>query len=302
MADQKIKMDVDETLELDYLVEDVSRDIVNINKNPNGLSKSYYSTDTFVFDPSGTGIYEIEIKNQVIEIEVTDIPDSVLYQWDFIDNFSQGDTTVEDSVGSVDMSLTGDHQDATIGGESGAEGDGTDDYGTAAVANIGQNETFGWAGTFILPSVSSFKSFWGVSDSGGGSNRVALFTGGNGPVGSIEIQLASSSEEDNLRKYTDNTFDDGTVHSCVINKNGDNTADVNIYVDDMTTAKPASTVGNDSFSHSQYSQSRDVAFWARNNGGTITEYLNVTFGVIEFNSEPYSQTERENFATRRPEV
>jgi hypothetical protein len=78
MVDQKIKMNTSETLEIDYLVEEVSRDVVTINKEPSGLSESYYSTDTYVFDPSGAGTYEIEIKNQVIEIEVTDIPDSVV--------------------------------------------------------------------------------------------------------------------------------------------------------------------------------------------------------------------------------
>jgi hypothetical protein len=106
MADQKIKMDVDETLELDYLVEKVSRDAVTINKEPSGLSESYYSTDTYVFDPSGTGTYEIEVKNQVIEIEVTDIPDSAISHWTF-DNADTINGTTIDSWGDNDGIIKG---------------------------------------------------------------------------------------------------------------------------------------------------------------------------------------------------
>jgi hypothetical protein len=133
MADQKIKMDVSETLELDYLVEDVSRDIVNINKNPNGLSKSYYSTDTFVFDPSGVGIYEIDIKDQVIEIEVTDIPDSGVSYYEFEDDSDT--TTATDSWGTNDGTISGAAYTTTAQvGSLALDFDGDDDYVT-----LGQN-------------------------------------------------------------------------------------------------------------------------------------------------------------------
>lgn len=48
---KSISMDVDETLEIDYSVEEFDGNTITVNKST-GFSKSYYSTETFVFNPS----------------------------------------------------------------------------------------------------------------------------------------------------------------------------------------------------------------------------------------------------------
>lgn len=78
MADKSITMNVDEVLELEYLVEELSDDSVTYNKNPSGKSSSYISTNTHVFSPDGIGLYELDINGQIIEIDVVDITDSVV--------------------------------------------------------------------------------------------------------------------------------------------------------------------------------------------------------------------------------
>jgi hypothetical protein len=73
---EKFTMNIDDILEFDYQVEEISDNVITVNKDAGGISESYYSTDTYVFDPQSIGTYELDINGQIIEIEVTDIPDS----------------------------------------------------------------------------------------------------------------------------------------------------------------------------------------------------------------------------------
>jgi hypothetical protein len=80
MVDKSLSMYVGDVLELDYFVEDVSDDkLVQVNKDPSeSLTESYYSTSTFVFDPDQSGTYELDLDGQIVEIDVFDIPSSVV--------------------------------------------------------------------------------------------------------------------------------------------------------------------------------------------------------------------------------
>jgi hypothetical protein len=82
MVDKSITMDVDETLELDYLIEEISRDKIKITNEPtaDSSSVSYISRETGVFNPSETGVHKLDIDGQVVEVQVIDIPDSALTQ------------------------------------------------------------------------------------------------------------------------------------------------------------------------------------------------------------------------------
>jgi hypothetical protein len=82
MVDQSFTMYVYETLELDYLIEDISRDTIKVRDEPtaDSSSVSYISRETGVFNPSETGTHILEIDGQVIEVQVIDIPDSALTQ------------------------------------------------------------------------------------------------------------------------------------------------------------------------------------------------------------------------------
>jgi hypothetical protein len=92
---KKIQMDINETLELDYVIEQITNDVVEISSepSPDALSLSYISKETSVLNPTETGIYKLDIKGQTIEIEVTDIPDSAVSRPD--DNNSDGRTSAD---------------------------------------------------------------------------------------------------------------------------------------------------------------------------------------------------------------
>jgi hypothetical protein len=86
---EKISMSVEETLELDYLIEQINDDAVSITNEPSDASTTlnYIKTKSTVFDPSTTGTYELDINNQTVEIEVTDIPISDDFQDGSISSF-----------------------------------------------------------------------------------------------------------------------------------------------------------------------------------------------------------------------
>lgn len=79
---EKISMKIDETLELDYLVEKINSNAANIKSEPENVSASldHIKTESTIFDPPDSGTYEIKISGQIITIEVIDIPDSTLTQ------------------------------------------------------------------------------------------------------------------------------------------------------------------------------------------------------------------------------
>jgi hypothetical protein len=103
-VDEKISMDASETLEIDFSVENFSSDKISVEHNPNGLSKSYYKTSTFVFNPEGAGTYKLDIEGQVLEIDVLDIPDIGDYQW-YV-NESSG-TTLSSELGELSQTILG---------------------------------------------------------------------------------------------------------------------------------------------------------------------------------------------------
>lgn len=109
---KKITMNADETLELDYLVEQVSDDAIGVASEPDNVSTSidYISTRTGVFNPPDTGTYQLNINGQTIKIEVIDIPDSAIAQFDAQSSFEgeggSSTSTFPDLISGND--LTGD--------------------------------------------------------------------------------------------------------------------------------------------------------------------------------------------------
>jgi hypothetical protein len=84
-----IKINIDEVLELDYLVKDVNRDVVNISEDPSGsLEFGYISKETAVFDPPSSGTYKFDIQGQEYVIKVTEIPQTSLGT---VEDFESGD-------------------------------------------------------------------------------------------------------------------------------------------------------------------------------------------------------------------
>jgi hypothetical protein len=132
MVDQSFTMNVNDTLELDYLIEEISRDTIEITDEPteDSFSVSYISRETGVFNPSNTGTYKLDIKGQTIEIEVTDIPDSAVFRIDATTiNASDGDTiqSWDDQIGSNDLSGGDPTYSTTDQLNPVLDGDATDD-------------------------------------------------------------------------------------------------------------------------------------------------------------------------------
>jgi len=236
-----------------------------------------------------------------VSASINAIPDSVVHQYDFVADWSQGATSVPDGIGSADMSLTGDPVDATIGGESGAEGDGTDGYGSAdGPQTIPQNQSMAIAFTYQASGLGGLDTYMGSED-GSTTNRLRIYTGQSGTAGDIQIDL-SDGNDNFLRVYTNNQYDDGTPHAVVINKTGNNASDISIYVDDMTTPVSDTDALNEAFDNTAYSNTQALAAWAWSASGSIQDYINSIYGVLEFNSAEYSESERQDFVSRRPEV
>ena len=214
------------------------------------------------------------------------IPDSVVYQWrteDFADPWPS-------NIGNSEMSISG----LTASGDL-VSGDGNDDHGLASgPETLPTNETHGVAFTFGT-TVSSVSFAWGMEDAD--NTRFQLRVQDDGA-----IRITYDDGTNGLEVATDTAFNDGTVRACVINKSGNAAADIDIYVGDMSTAVTTSTLDDAAFDHTQYSPASQMGYWARNNEGTPDLNIDADQGVFEFNSEPYSQSDREGFVSRRSEV
>jgi hypothetical protein len=251
----------------------------------------------------GTQVQDITIDGQSVSEVTMDgdqvfgstIPDSVVHQY-VAENFA---TPWPNDVGAADMSVNGLSASTFTNGGTSVTGDGSSDYGNAAgPQNIPQNETFGIAFTAEF-SANTGGHFFGATDSG--FTRLNVRQDSLGAGGNVGIQIQDDNGNE-LRVYTDSTFE-GDERAIIINKNGNDTSQINIYVDDMSSAQSQSVDDNDAFDHSNYTCDKDLHFWARvNNDATISGYTDADMGILEFRSEPYSQSEREGFVERRPEV
>jgi hypothetical protein len=130
MTDKSISMGVNEIVELDYLVKEISDSVVTFDKKPGNVSESYISKNKYVFDPKDTGTYKLDINGQTIEIQVTDIPDSAILQYKFEDDSDT--TTATDSITGntpYDGTINGASYNSNAKVDSFAlDFDGTEDY------------------------------------------------------------------------------------------------------------------------------------------------------------------------------
>ena len=226
------------------------------------------------------------------------IPDSVVHQYPY-STFST--STWSDNVGGAGMTVNGMVSDTFGNGESSVFGDGTDDYGLAdGPQNLPQNETFGVALTLEDPSGSDTSYWMGSSD---GNASIWLYDSNftDGTTG--EMQFAVQDNNGNsIIVETDSSIADGNIHLIVWNKNSNSAAGVDIYVDDMSTTVPTTAREEQAFDHTNYTNAEPMGFFAERRDGSINNYKSYDAGIFEFNTEPYTQTERDELKARRPEV
>ena len=220
---------------------------------------------------------------------VDPIPDSVVTQY-AAESFA---TPWPDEIGSASMTVDGLTASTFSDGSDSVFGDGVDDFGLAPIGSFPARETWGFAFTIQTTDINRLASIQvnGARD---------IWTHETSD-GAYEFFHRSDATGDIIVKSTD-SIEDGNVHAVVINKQGESSEDISIYVDDMTTDQ-ASVVSSASVNSSNWGGGgEDIGMYARNTGDSISSFSQMDAGVFEFNTEPYSQVERTAFVDRRPEV
>ena len=225
--------------------------------------------------------------------EISAIPDSVEYQivaQDFADPWPF-------AIGNLSMSVNGLSESTFSNNVASVFGDGIDDYGAAdGPQDMWEYETLGVAFTIEYSNLDQFDRVLGSGI--GGESRVSIRGGDSGAINHRIID----DNDNRIEVETSSTFDDGNAHLFVINKLGDNADDLVFYVDDMENEESLSIETDSGFNHENYSNPFELFFWAFNSSGDPGNYGEFDAGIFEFNSEPYTESERDGLLSRRPEV
>jgi len=237
----------------------------------------------------GQDVTQITIDGQDV---LSTIPDSVQYQHRAEDFASPWPANIGTSSGTI---IGGTSTTTFSNNQVAVEGDGNDDGVTAdGPEQLPTNTTFGVAVTAQFTSTSN--DIFGAVD---GSGNVADFR----LSGNLEFLVRDRVNGNALKVTTGtNEFADGNPHAIVINKRSNDANDIEFYVDDMSTDISA-VATNKAFSTSDYANDGSMGYFARaKDNGSLERHRNVKCGVFEWNTEPYSQSERDGFVSRRPEV
>lgn len=217
------------------------------------------------------------------------IPDSVEYQVAAEDFASPWPF----SIGNTEMSVSGLTESNGL-----VSGDG--DHGTAdgPQNHAAGRSSFGVALSLGFDALGDYQAFCGALQN---NARFVIWENLNGADGSVGIQL----RDDNDTRYTVSTssgYGDNTVRPVVINKPDDDPNNLNIYVGDMSTSVGIDVISDGGYdSNNHTSRTREMGFYAENQSSPSFS-ADADIGVFEFNADQYSKAEREEFATRRPEL
>jgi hypothetical protein len=223
------------------------------------------------------------------------VPSSVVHQYTG-DNFTT--STWTDSIGNADMSINGVSA-STLNGDRAPLSDGVDDVGLAdGPQTLPENEKFGVAMVVAGTDKTDNTRFFGVRN----PNSAFQLTDADFRDSSNgePFLILQDSNDDRLTFESTVNIMDSTSHLLVVNKLANSGAGaVKMFIDDMS-ADTATIEIDQGFSHTDYSVSRDVAFFSRNNVGTIDSFKAFDLPFIEFNEQPYSQQDRLDLKQRAP--
>jgi len=238
------------------------------------------------------GISQVRTGDGRIFFDGPAIPDSVENQYPAEDFASPW----PDQVGDADMSVTGLSK-TTLNGSDVVTADGQDDHGVADILDLGGQQTWGFAMTFATSvSGDDFPRIIGISDTSF-DNSCQIVIRDTGVI-SFEWRINNNR----IRVTSSDAVNDGELKSIIINKNGDGADDIEVYVEDMTTDQ--SNIGlDDNLDSSNWPLDDSYGIYARRlTDGTVDNNIAGDAGVFEFANEPLSESEREDFIERRPEV
>lgn len=294
MADKTINLDVNNILELEYLVEEISDDSINVMSGDSS-DLGYLSRNKAILNPSSTGTYELEINGKIVEINVTDIPSSVELQY-YGDRFETGDNLWVDDTETVDMNIIGDPQSSQLSdGSESVKFDGSDDYGLITLPSSLEgsslsSHTIEFAVDFTTTSDSTLLGFRNSSD-----QRIKIEPNRNGSYnndpGNLLFTFEDNSNNVDIFDIGTSNLDDGNRHDLTFIVNDSTVSDYTVIVDGNTQSLSfTSTGGPSSFESWDY----DVGVSAFNNG-SISSISPINFGAIRWHSTNISDQTISNY-------
>jgi hypothetical protein len=291
---EKIRMNVDETLELEYLVEQISDDTISITDEPTSGSSSvdYIATQKGVFNPSETGIHKLDINGQTVEIDVIDIPDSVVLQFD-AGTYSTGDSAWTDDVGTNDAAITGAPQSSTLSnGDPSVTADGTDDHGNfnlpPEIDGLSLNN-FAWeievqytaSGRMVPLGIRTNDQILLID-----LNKNETFSDVNGQIRFI---LQDSNSNNIIASPSTNpNLDDGNRHVILFNVVDASNNNIEIFIDGTSVSL---TFNSQNSPGNWISWGNDCALFGLNVDGTVSDFLDGSLGTVRMHdSDQTGQT------------
>jgi hypothetical protein len=224
-------------------------------------------------------------------------PDTVVNQYRG-ENFDAVNNVWFDSAGTADMSTSG-VVSATLNGEPAASSDGVDDFGLAdGPQDIFTNPNPAVSFVFRSSDKRDVTAWMALSTSSGSRFEITDLDFGDRSNGELFAVLEDDGGN-NLFVQTDASFVDSDIHLAVINVTS--SSNVDFYVDDMSTPVSSTTLRT-GFDNSQFTASEEVAFFAGNDNGNISDHKSLTSSFFEFKSSPYTLSERQDLKARRPEI
>jgi hypothetical protein len=235
-------------------------------------------------------------------------PDSVVHQYRG-ENFTTSTwTDTAPSGPQADLSVTGVAA-TTLGpnGDRAGSSDGIDDFAKSTATggdgpeSLPELAQFGLAFVYRSSSTGDNETYFG-SENGSTPSflRVIDSDGGDGSLGEIAFNMRDETGSE-LAIETDAKFASGNVNLVVFNKRGNQAADLEIYINDMSSPV-ASTVLASGFNNLDYSNISPLSFFARNRASGIRFHKDLDASFFEFNEQPYSQRERLELLNRAPGV
>jgi hypothetical protein len=194
------------------------------------------------------------------------------------------------------MSINGVSASA-LNGDRAASSDGVDDFGLAdGPQNLLAQKQFGIALVFKTSDATDNTNWIGVRSS---ASRLSVSDQDSLDNSNGDLLIVCRDEAPNdLISETNFKLTDSQTHLVVANKSSNQ--DIKIYVDTMGTQANATLARNQGFDNTNIQASRKMAFFARNNRGTLDSHKDMVASFFEFNTEPYSTQERRNLKQRAP--
>jgi hypothetical protein len=243
------------------------------------------------------------VRPAVRPAQVPAVPDSVVHQY-LGQNFTT--STWADTAPSgpqADMSINGVSA-STLNGDRAASSDGVDDVGLAdGPQDLPENETFGVAMVINSPDPRDLTNVLGSNDGANGfpSFQFSDSNANDNSTGELRV-VVKDSNNNTLNVETAGKIYDGQTRLIAINKTANTASGISIYVGDMTTQAAVNVNTAQSFDHTNYSNSTQMAFFAINLSGSQAGFKALDLPFIEFNEQPYSQQDRLDLKQRAPGV